>query len=88
MAMTRLRIRYFAWIRTRVGTGSETVEAPDTVRDVAGLMDWLEGRSPGHARAFARREAVRIAINQDYVDSDHPVAEGDEVAFFPPVTGG
>jgi sulfur-carrier protein len=86
--MTTLQIRYFAWMRTRVGTGAEAVEAPDTVRDVAGLMDWLEARGPGHAKAFARREAVRIAVNQDYVDPDHPVAEGDEVAFFPPVTGG
>jgi molybdopterin converting factor subunit 1 len=86
--MKILQVRYFAWMRTRVGTGAESVEAPDTVRDVAGLMDWLEGRSPGHAKAFARREAVRIAVNQDYVEADHPVAEGDEVAFFPPVTGG
>ena len=86
--MTTLRIRYFAWMRTRVGTGAETVEAPVEVRDVAGLMAWLEECSAGHAKAFARREAVRIAVNQEYVDPDHPVAEGDEVAFFPPVTGG
>jgi molybdopterin converting factor subunit 1 len=83
-----MRILYFAWLRTRVGLGEEEVSAPAGVRDVSGLADWLAGRGPGHAAAFADRKLIRVAVNQDYVPWDHPVAPGDEVAFFPPVTGG
>jgi molybdopterin converting factor subunit 1 len=55
---------------------------------VAGLRDWLATRSPGHAAAFADAKQVRAAVNQDFATPDHPVAAGDEIAFFPPVTGG
>ena len=58
------------------------------MRDVAGLVRWLSTRSPGHAAAFADPAQVRAAVNQDFCGPDHPVAPGDEVAFFPPVTGG
>jgi len=52
------------------------------------LMDWLAERSPGHAEAFANLEAVRCAVNQEYAKPDAAVGRDDEVAFFPPVTGG
>jgi molybdopterin converting factor small subunit len=58
------------------------------VRDVAGLIAWLAGRSPGHAAAFAQAKQIRAAVNQDFARPDAPVAAGDEIAFFPPVTGG
>lgn len=83
-----MRVLYFAWLRAKAGTGEETVEPPPGVTDVAGLIDWLKTRSPGHAAAFAEMSAVKVAVNQDYVGLDHPVKTGDEVAFFPPVTGG
>ncbi len=53
-----------------------------------GLIDWLKGRGGGYAEAFADLSVVRVAVNQEYVTLDHPVAEEDEVALFPPVTGG
>ncbi len=87
MTMT-MTILYFAWLRTKTGIAEETVTAPATVTNVTQLLEWLKTRSPGHADAFAERKAVRVAVNQDYVSWDHPVADGDEVAFFPPVTGG
>jgi molybdopterin synthase sulfur carrier subunit len=83
-----MKILWFAWLRTRVGTAAETVEPPAEVKDVAGLLDWLATRSPGHAEALAKREVVRVAVNQEYVKGDHPVKAGDEIAIFPPVTGG
>jgi sulfur-carrier protein len=55
---------------------------------VAELVDWLRSRGPGYAEAFRDTRAIRCAVNQDYVDPDQPVSAGDEVAFFPPVTGG
>ena len=83
-----MKILYFAWLRSRVGLTEEVVPPPDDVTDVAGLVGWLKTRSPGHAEAFADLTVVRCAVNQDYVDPSAPVGADDEVAFFPPVTGG
>lgn len=83
-----MKVLYFAWLKTRVGTGEEVVSPPDTVTDVAGLVEWLVARSPGHAEAFDDISVVCAAVNQEYVQPDHPVGPDDEVAFFPPVTGG
>ncbi len=83
-----MKILYFAWLRERVGTGEEDVIPPLGTTTVAELIDWLITRSPGHARAFEQRDVIRAAVNQDFADPDSPVKPGDEVAFFPPVTGG
>jgi molybdopterin converting factor subunit 1 len=83
-----MRVLYFAWVRQKVGIAEEEVSPPAEVRDVAGLVAWLAARTSGHAAAFADRRQVRAAVNQDFATPDHPVAANDEVAFFPPVTGG
>ena len=83
-----ITVLYFAWLRERTGTGEETVPLPPGVRTVGALIDWLIGRGPGHAAAFASRQTVRCAVNQDFAGPEAPVGPGDEVAFFPPVTGG
>ncbi len=83
-----MRVLYFAWMRQRVGVAEEEVSPPPEVRDVAGLVAWLSARSPGHAAAFAQPKQVRAAVNQDFAGPEAPVGPRDEVAFFPPVTGG
>lgn len=83
-----MKLLYFAWVRQRIGVGNEMVTPPDGVATVAALVEWLRGRGPGYAEAFRDTRAIRCAVNQEYVEPDHPVAAGDEVAFFPPVTGG
>jgi molybdopterin synthase sulfur carrier subunit len=83
-----LTILYFAWLRERTGTAKECVRPPDGVETVGELITWLAQRSPGHASAFANRRSVRCAVNQDFADPSTHLAPGDEVAFFPPVTGG
>jgi molybdopterin converting factor subunit 1 len=83
-----MKILYFAWLRQKVGVGEETVTPPSDVATVDDLISWLAGRSEGHAAAFGDLAVVRVAVNQDYVGFDRPVAADDEVAFFPPVTGG
>lgn len=83
-----MNILYFAWLKTRTGTAEEKIDLPADVATVADLIAFLKDKSPGHAEAFANMDIVRAAVNQEYVDLDHPVAAGDEVAFFPPVTGG
>lgn len=83
-----MRVLYFAWVRETIGTGEEEVTLPAGVATVAALVDHLAARSPRHAAAFANRRTIRCAVNQDFAGPEDAVAEGDEVAFFPPVTGG
>jgi molybdopterin synthase sulfur carrier subunit len=83
-----VRLLYFAWLRARIGVTAEELELPAEVGDVAGLLDWLRERGPRYAEALRDLSVVRVAVNQDYVGRDHPVRAGDEVALFPPVTGG
>lgn len=87
-AAAPINVLYFAWLRERVGISSESIALPDGVATVATLIDWLAASSPRHAAAFVHRATLRCAINQEFASPDASVAAGDEVAFFPPVTGG
>ncbi|HKM65083.1 MAG TPA: molybdopterin converting factor subunit 1 [Acidisphaera sp.] len=88
MSTRGVTVLYFAWLKERVGVGEELVELPAGIGTVGVLADWLAARSPRHAEAFAARATIRAAVNQDFATPDTPVSPGDEVAFFPPVTGG
>jgi molybdopterin synthase sulfur carrier subunit len=83
-----MRVLYFAWVRQKVGVAEQELSPPAEVTDVGGLMRWLAAQGGGHAEAFADPRQIRAAVNQDFAGPDHPVRAGDEVAFFPPVTGG
>ncbi len=83
-----MKLRYFAWLRARIGCAEEEVALPPGVGDVTSLLDWLAAKGGGYEAALANRNAIRVAVNEEYVGRDHPLAEGDEVALFPPVTGG
>lgn len=83
-----MKILYFAWLRSRTGMAEEEVAPPADIRTVGDLLAWLRQRSPGHAEALKDLAVVRVAVNQDFARADHPVRAGDEVALFPPVTGG
>ena len=83
-----MRVRYFAWLKHRVGLAEEEVDPPAEVTSLAALKAWLADRHPGFAEALALPGVVRCAVNQEYVQEGAPLRPGDEVAFFPPVTGG
>jgi molybdopterin synthase sulfur carrier subunit len=83
-----MKILYFAWLRARIGQAEEELALPAEVRDVAGLLECLRRRGGGYAEALRDLSVIRVAINQDYVGRNHPLRDGDEVALFPPVTGG
>ena len=83
-----MKVLYFAWVRNTVGTGQEDVTPPAEVGTVQQLLDWLADRSAGHGEALADRARIRVAVNQAFATPADPVAAGDEVAIFPPVTGG
>jgi molybdopterin synthase sulfur carrier subunit len=83
-----MKLLYFAWLRTRIGVSSEIVEPPAHVATVADLVAWLATRGPNFAAALADPSVVRAAVNQEYAGPDQRIGPGDEVALFPPVTGG
>ena len=82
-----VRLRYFAWVREMIGHDTEEwpLEAPMTV---AALVEQLAAASPEHARALGERGRIRAAVNEEFAVWDAQVRPGDEVALFPPVTGG
>ena len=83
-----MNILYFASIREKIGRGEETVSPPVDISNVGELIDWLRQRGPDYERALGDPRTVRVAVNQEHAKLDHPVGADDEVALFPPVTGG
>ncbi|MDT7952979.1 MAG: molybdopterin converting factor subunit 1 [Acetobacteraceae bacterium] len=83
-----LKILYFAALRERMGRNEEDVDAPANVATVADLIVHLRDRDPAGAAAFAQPSLVRAAVNQEFSNLHSAIRDGDEIAFFPPVTGG
>lgn len=81
-------LRYFAWIRERIGRSEERLDVPAEVKTVADLIGWLKRKGPEYAAAFERAEVIRAAIDQAHVQPNSAIAGAQEIAFFPPVTGG
>jgi sulfur-carrier protein len=80
-----VKVLYFAGLKERLGLSAETIDLPAGVTDLGALRDWLvaQGRE-----ALGSTRNLRCAVNQEMVGNDAGVRDGDEVAFFPPVTGG
>lgn len=83
-----IEVLYFARLREVFDRECEQVELPAGVQDVASLIAWLRSRGEPWEGELAAGKPVRVAVNQDMAAADTPVGNGDEVAFFPPVTGG
>ena len=83
-----MKLLYFAWLRQKIGIAEEDITLPDDVATLGALVDWLKGRGPGYGEALADLSVVRFAVNQDFAGLEHALVDGDEVAIFPPVTGG
>ncbi len=83
-----VHVRYFARLREVLGTSSERIGLPAAVRTAGELRAHLVARGGAFAEALGPGRAVRIAVDQVMADEAAPLADGAEVAFFPPVTGG
>ena len=83
-----MQLLYFAWLRQKIGKSGETIDPPAEVATVGDLIAWLKQRGPGYADALKNEQLVRVAVNREYVGRQHPLAAGDEIGLFPPVTGG
>ena len=83
-----LTILYFARLREALGVSTEQVDLPQHARDIASLTQWLRTRGGAWDAELAPGKVFRVAVNQVISDAQTPLADGDEIAFFPPVTGG
>ena len=83
-----IKLRYFAWVRERVGKPEEDVEVPGGVATVGELMVWLASRGEEYAHAFENPKVIRAAIDCTHVRPDSAIKNAVEIAFFPPMTGG
>jgi molybdopterin synthase sulfur carrier subunit len=83
-----MKVKYFAWVRERIGKAEETIEPPASVRTVDDLIKWLSARDDSYAYAFERPKVIRAAIDQTHVKADAAISGAREIAFFPPMTGG
>ncbi|MBT6032686.1 MAG: molybdopterin converting factor subunit 1 [Kordiimonadaceae bacterium] len=83
-----MNLVYFALIRENIGKSSQSIDLPEGVTTTGELIDHLSTLGDNYNAAFAQSDLIRIAVNQEYVGLDHPVTDRDEVAIFPPMTGG
>ena len=83
-----MKVRYFAWVRERVGKPEEEIELPAGIATVGELMDWLAKRGEEYAHAFDNPKVIRAAIDRSHVRPEARIDGAREIAFFPPMTGG
>lgn len=83
-----MKVRYFAWVRERIGLAEEEIAPPAGVATVGELVAWLAGKGDGYAYAFENPKVIRAAIDRNHVRADARIAGAHEIAFFPPMTGG
>jgi sulfur-carrier protein len=84
----KIKLRYFAWVRERVGKAEEEIAPPAGVATVSELMAWLTRQGEQYAYAFENPQVIRAAIDRNHVRSETPIEGASEIAFFPPMTGG
>lgn len=84
----RIELRYFASVREAIGLSHESIELPAAKATVGDVRRSLMARGGAWAQALDDRRALRMAFDQKMANENTPVADGGEVAFFPPVTGG
>ena len=83
-----MKVRYFAWVRERVGKAEEELEPPAGIVTVDQLMAWLAAKGESYAYAFENPKVIRAAIDRSHVRADARIDGAGEIAFFPPMTGG
>ena len=81
-------ILYFAWLREHTGCATEEIKINADMHIVGDIVAYLKAQSDGHAKALGDMDTVRVAVNRTYGNINTEIATGDEIAFFPPVTGG
>ncbi|WP_394706175.1 molybdopterin converting factor subunit 1 [uncultured Cohaesibacter sp.] len=83
-----MKLVYFAWLREHVGLNEEQIELPESIKTVADLLNWQKSRGDAYERAFSEPDTVRVALDHFHSEHSDKLEGAEEVAFFPPMTGG
>lgn len=83
-----MKLRYFAWVRERIGREEEEIDLPPNIKTVDDLISYLKTLGENYAYALDNPELIRVAIDEEHVDHDRPLGNPHEIALFPPMTGG
>ena len=83
-----MKVLYFSWVRDKIGLDGEEFDLPPGISTAGDFIEWLRGRGDAYAEVIAASSTVKMAVNQEYAGPSHPISNDDEVALFPPVTGG
>ena len=81
-------IKYFSWIKEHVGKSEELIELPDHINNVDKLINYLNELDKKYSLILEKKNLIKIAVNKTYSSFDTNISNNDEIAFFPPVTGG
>ncbi len=84
----KTKLVYFAWVRERIGKAEEELDLPDSVKTAGELIAYLATLGEEYENALQFPKAIRVAINQEHVEHDEPIAGAREIGLFPPMTGG
>ena len=83
-----MKILYFSWLREKIGTESEEIKVSEKISDVNELVEYLKKSSEKHSIAFQNIKSIKVAVNKEFANFNTKIQDKDEIAFFPPVTGG
>lgn len=83
-----MKILYFSWLREKIGLDSEEIKISEKIGDVKELVDFLKKSSEKHSIAFQNMKSIKVAVNKEFANLNTKIQDQDEIAFFPPVTGG
>ena len=83
-----MKIIYFSWLKETLGTSEENVMPPASIKNIDNLIKWLSRKSMKHRKVFLKSKNIRCAINRQIVNKSSKIKNKDEIAFFPPFTGG
>jgi molybdopterin synthase sulfur carrier subunit len=81
-------IKYFSWIKEHIGKSEEFIELPDNVKNISELINYLNNLNDDYKKVFVKKDLIKIAVNRTYGSVETKISNNDEIAFFPPVTGG
>ena len=83
-----MKILYFSWVREKIGMESEYLKINNEINDINELISFLKTCSENHNKAFSDLNSINVAINKSHASHKSKIKDSDEVAFFPPITGG